>query len=225
MDVDPGITGFIIAVAVDGQLECPVSFNYLTGNADIKAPAGYQASLAAQTIAALYSGLLPGCQSGTGSATLAFNGSSNGYDRLPRTLAVDHLASPQDGNDSLLIINRFGGSTSRFTDRIGLLIGTIYDDAGNASDFTRDIPLRQYRNTLLGLYGQNLNSILPSGRKGWMKFSATQANDFALFGAVINVNSSGGQNPRSSFNGGQNLRALTFTSGVTLIISMRPPSC
>ncbi|HMV51378.1 MAG TPA: hypothetical protein PLD20_18320 [Blastocatellia bacterium] len=223
-DFDPGVTGFLIAVAVHPQLECPVGFNYLTGRADIKFTAGYQATLEAQTIAALFTGVMPGCQSGTGSATLLFNGSSNGYDRLPRTLVIDRLFSPAEGNDALLFINRLGGSTSRFTDRIGLLVGTLYDDAGNSFDFTRDIALRQYRSSVSALYSSNLGSALPAGRKGWMKFSATQSNDFALFGAVVNLNANS-QASRTVFSGGQNLRALTFTGGVTLTISMRPPSC
>lgn len=223
-DIDPGVTGFLIAVAVHPQLECPIGFNYLTGRADIKFTAGYQATLEAQTIAAQFTGVMPGCQNGTGSATLLFDGGSNGYDRLPRTLAIDRLFSPVDGNDALLFINRLGGSTSRFTDRIGLLIGTLYDETGTAFTFTRDIPQRQFRSSLSALYGQGLNAALPAGRKGWMKFSATQSNDFALFGAVVNLNANS-QASRTAFSGGQNLRALTFTSGVTLTISMRPPSC
>jgi len=225
-DFDPGITGYLIAVASDLQTECPLSFNFLTGSADIKRATGHQATLPAQAIAARFTGRLPGCVSGTGPVTLTFDGGANGYDRVPRVLMVDKIPSRADGNDTLFIVNRFGGNLLQGSDTIGFITGTLYDEAGNGYGFTRSAG-RQFRSTLTNDFPAttpSFETVIPAGRVGWMKFSTPASNEYALFGAIINANPNA-QTARAGFSGGYNLRALTLANSVTLTIPFLQPAC
>src|SRR5262245_15672406 len=40
-DIDPGVTGYLLAVAVDGNTGCPFSFNSLSGDATVKLASGH----------------------------------------------------------------------------------------------------------------------------------------------------------------------------------------
>ena len=102
-DLDPNVTGYIIAVAVDSQ-GCPINFNYLIGDEYVKFQTGHAANLGAEAFAMLSN--LPSC-SGATSATINFDGVS--YSRVSRVLAADNLPSIADGNDSIIIVNRLGG--------------------------------------------------------------------------------------------------------------------
>ncbi len=59
-DEDPGIQGYLIAIAADGANGCPRSFNFLIGDAFIKAGT-HQANLGAEAFSALYQGHHPDC--------------------------------------------------------------------------------------------------------------------------------------------------------------------
>src|SRR5262245_37243078 len=91
-DVDPGVSGYIVAVASDGLAGCPVAFNFLIGDEYVKLSTGHQANLGAEAFAALYNGVLPGCDFNSTSASLNFNGVVGlGYNRAPRVLALDNF--------------------------------------------------------------------------------------------------------------------------------------
>src|SRR5581483_9172805 len=107
-DIDPGTTGYVIAVAVDAT-GCPVDFNRLIGDEYVKFQSGHAANLAAEAISAIAGGL-PACSASSATATLAFNDVS--YNALPRVLAVDNITSQLDGNSTMLIVDRIGGSLS-----------------------------------------------------------------------------------------------------------------
>jgi hypothetical protein len=47
-DLDPGTTGYLVAVASDPTTGCPVNFNFLVGDAYIKLTSGHQANLGAE---------------------------------------------------------------------------------------------------------------------------------------------------------------------------------
>ncbi len=53
---DPGITGYLIAIAADGVIGCPTSFNFLIGSEYVKFSEGYFGSLGAEAFAALFAG-------------------------------------------------------------------------------------------------------------------------------------------------------------------------
>ncbi len=224
-DVDPGITGFIVAIASDSILGCPVSFNFLIGDEYVKLSSGHQANLGAVAFAALYNGVLSGCDSNSVTATLNFNGVvGSGYNRAPRTVAVSSILSRVDGNDTLLIVNRFGGNLATGVASIGAIFGILYNDAEDPASFTFTAGC-QLRNILSNSFPRTVprfETLIPSGRTGWMKFWAT--SDVGLLGAVINYND-GDDRHDDAFNGGRNLHYLTLTDSASYIIPVFPPSC
>ncbi|MEK7413852.1 MAG: HYR domain-containing protein, partial [Planctomycetota bacterium] len=56
-DLDPGVTGYLVAIAVDGVRGCPTNFNYLIGDEYVKFTTGHSANLGAEAISALAGGL------------------------------------------------------------------------------------------------------------------------------------------------------------------------
>ncbi|MGH9802414.1 MAG: hypothetical protein ACRD82_18775, partial [Blastocatellia bacterium] len=97
-DVDPGIRGYIVAIAVSGVTGCPVSFNFLIGDEYFKAVGGYGANLGAVAFSALFTDGLPGCDANSVTAVVNFTGAAGGYNLLPAVLAVDSVGSRADGN-------------------------------------------------------------------------------------------------------------------------------
>src|SRR5581483_5528897 len=130
-DTDPGVTGYVIAVAVDSQ-GCPIDFNRLIGDEYVKFQSGHAANLAAEAISALAGGL-PFCTAASDTAVLAFDGVS--YNMLPRVLAVDNLASALDGNSTLLIADRIGGDLRSSLSIIGTMAGIVFDQLENPFSF------------------------------------------------------------------------------------------
>lgn len=216
-DIDPGVTGFIVALATD-ENGCPKGFNYLTGRAEIKLATGHQATLPAQAMATYYSGVLPGCNGNATTATLRFDG--NSYDRLPRVLALDKIGSRADGNDTLVVINRVGGNVSFRTGTIGYFKGVMYEEGGGSYEFTDSHGRTQYFVRLsdaLPIFAETkFERLVPAGARGWMKFWAQ--NDYGLFGALFTRNANG-------FNGAQNLRVLSLTDSATLTVPIIQAGC
>src|SRR5262249_32371060 len=100
-DLDPGTTGYIVAIASD-MTGCPSNFNYLVGDAYVKLATGHAANLGAEAFQALAGGL-PSCNTDSVTVRLKFDGIS--YNRLPRVVAVDNIPATADGNDTLLVLN------------------------------------------------------------------------------------------------------------------------
>jgi hypothetical protein len=90
-DVDPGVTGYLVVVAINSTTGVPINFNNLCGEADVKLNTGHRASFKAQAIAAIN---LPAFGIGV-PATLNFDGSA--YNRMPRALAINKIRSRLDG--------------------------------------------------------------------------------------------------------------------------------
>src|SRR6185436_19230558 len=81
-DVDPGVTGYIVAFAADGN-GCPLAFNWLIGDEYVKFTTGHAANLGAEAFAALFNGTLPGCDANSTTASIDFNGVVGaGYNRV-----------------------------------------------------------------------------------------------------------------------------------------------
>lgn len=211
-DVDPGVTGYVVAVATDDR-GCPISQNDLIGESFIRFERGHSANLTAMGIAALPGGL-PACTASSSTATLFFDGVS--YNALPRTMAVDSLPSRANLNETLLVVNRLGGDLTSGATRLDSLAGVLFDDVEMAQSFT--LPAGSCQ--LIGMLGNNFprtapryDSVIPAGRTGWLKLY--QVAEGAISGAVINHSADG-------FSGGHNLHALTTTTTASFTIPVFP---
>ena len=226
-DFDPGNTGYLVAVAVDQNNGLPTTFNELIGDEFVKFASGHQANLAADAVAA--SMMFPGgTNPNVTTTTLRFDGSN--YNRLARVVGIDNIASPNDGNSTMLIVNRVGGDFTLSGALLGGITGLLYDDAENAFSFTANQGLCQYRKVLDNTFPRTFtpfNRVIPAGRSGWMKFwgvDDARGSDKALFGSVINFNANAGSSP-SAFNQGHNLHKLTLTDKATIVIPVFVPTC
>lgn len=221
-DLDPGNSGFMMAMAVECETGLPMAFNCLIGEEYVKFASGHQANLGAEAVSATM--MFPaGTDANAPIATLKFDGMS--YNRLPRVLAADNIPSPADGNATMLIINRIGGNMATSSATIGNVTGLLIDDTETSYSFTLNQGVCQYRKVLDNTFPRTLTPftrVLPAGRSGWMKFWAFE--DRALFGAMVNFNATAASNP-GAYNQGHNLRKLTLTDSTTLIVPIFIPSC
>ena len=221
-DLDPGVTGYLVAVAVNPS-GCPANFNALIGDAYVKFGTGHSANLGAIAISAL-PGLaeLP-CSFGTSSTTLQFDGVM--YQPLPRVLAADSLLDRQSGNDTMLIVDRIGGSLATGALRLGAVFGLLFDDSETAVSFSFTQNVCQFRSSLSNNFPRTTpryEQIIPAGRTGWMKFWSY--DDAAILGATINFSPNAAASA-GAFNQGHNLHALTLTTTASVTIPTFPPSC
>ncbi|MDX2033450.1 MAG: hypothetical protein SF339_22430 [Blastocatellia bacterium] len=221
-DLDPGSTGYIMAVSVDCETGLPNAYNCLIGDEFVKFASGHRANLGAEAISAVM--MFPGgTDPNVTSTTLRFDGMF--YNRLPRVLAVDNIASAVDGNSTLFILNRVGGNLAASGASIGNLAGIVYDDAETAYSFTANLGVCQYRTVLSNAFPRlqsTFNRAIPAGRTGWMKFWTLE--DRALFGAALNFTPNAAA-ASGAFNQGHNLHSLRLTEAATIEVPVYIPSC
>ncbi len=219
-DLDPGVAGYLIAVASDERLGCPVNFNYLAGDEFVKLAAGHAANLPAIAFAAL--GAVP-CDEQASTAELKFDGVQ--YNAAPRTLALANLPSPADGNVTLLILDRLSGNLATGLNTLGSITGVLYNDAEAPFSFEFSTTRRQFRAVINGAFPRTaprVPNIIPAGRSGWLKLA--RGSDGAFIGAALNFNPNSATNS-NAFNQGHNLHHLTLTTESSLIVPVFPPSC
>jgi hypothetical protein len=220
-EMDPGGTGYIVAVAVDNR-GCPVNFNNLIGDAYVKFPTGHSANLGAEAISALAGGL-PTCDANSETARLNFDGIS--YNRIPRILALDNIPSRGDGNDTLLVLNRIGGDLRSNADRLTNVFGVFYNDTEVGLSFSFNPNTCQFRSSFANNFPRitpRFETFVPSGRSGWVKLYSS--NDQGILGAAINFTPNPAANA-DAFNQGHNLHKLTLTSSASYTIPVFPPNC
>ncbi len=225
-DIDPGVKGYIVAVAVDGVLGCPVAFNWLIGDEYVKFQTGHAANLGAVAFAALYNGRLPGCDANSVTATIRFNGVvGDGYNRAPAVLALDNIGSRADGNDTMVIVNRVGGNLGIGASSLGTLFGLFYDDAENVLSFsvTGGCQLMSSVTNNFPRITPRFETFVPAGRTGWIKIY-NQTGSIAILGSAINLNANAASSA-GAFNGGHNLHHLTLNASDGYIVPVFPPSC
>lgn len=219
-DIDPGVIGYMVALAVDGVTGCPINFNYLMGDAHIKLASGQMASLSAVAVAA--QAATPASCAGL-TTLLSFDNVN--YNRLPRVLVAESIVSRVDGNDTLLVLNRVGGSLAPggIAASIGTLTGSLFNDVASEFPFSQGPFGAQLYSVLTNNFPATnppFQTAIPSSRTGWLKlFGAT---DIALLGAVINTNPNAGASA-GAFNYGQNLTHETLTSAATLTVPIGFP--
>ena len=206
-DLDPGITGYIVMVAVDGITGCPVNFNYLVGDVFVKLSNGLHGNLGAEAIAA-ESETPSICNEAAGLAILRFG---NGmYNRVPRVLAVDNFPAINDGYTSVVVVNRIGGSLQISTGSIGTIFGILYDDAENGLSFSLSAGCQR----VFGITDSDIRTAprpsvhVPANSSGWIKFWST--SDVGIMGAVITGHPAQAS-ARNAFTGARNLHKLRLT--------------
>jgi uncharacterized repeat protein (TIGR01451 family) len=220
-DLDPGTTGYIVVVAVDSQ-GCPTANNNLIGDEYVKIASGHAANLGAEAISALAGGL-PFCNASSSTAQLNFDGVS--YNRLPRVVALDNVASHADGNDTLLILNRIGGNLAVGASTLTSVFGVFYNDTETGVSFTFNPNACQFRSSINNNFPRitpRFDQFVPSGRSGWVKLYSS--NDQGILGSAINLNTNAGSQAQA-FSQGHNLHKLTLTTAASYIIPVFPPNC
>lgn len=233
-DLDPGVTGYVIALAIDGRTGCPISHNFLIGDVFVKFPAGHTGNLGAEAFAAQFD-QFTGCTPASSTATLYFDqpGTPDSYSMLPRVLEIDNLPDRAGGNNTLFIVNRIGGNMATGAGQIGTLTGLLFDDSENAYSFALTTGACQLRSTLSNTFPRTVpryETIIPAGRSGWMKFSAADPT-VGLLGATLNFNPNAGVTG-NAFNSGHNMHKLTLnntgagsTGAPNIVIPVFPPTC
>ena len=221
-DVDPGVTGFIVAVAVDRVTGCPINFNFLIGDEFVKLASGHAANLGAEAFAALAGGL-PVCNAASTTAVINFDGVS--FSPAPRVLALDNIPDRASGNDTMLVVNRVGGNLLTGASTLGSIVGTLFDEGERLFSFTFFSNTCQFRSSLSNSFPRTtprFETVIPARSSGWMKLSG--GSDIGLLGAALNFNPNAASD-HGAFNQGRNLHKLTLTTTASLTIPVFPPTC
>ncbi|NOT60559.1 MAG: hypothetical protein HOP19_10085 [Acidobacteria bacterium] len=217
-ELDPGVRGFLVAVAVDRVTGCPIKFNHLMGEAAIKLATGHRATLLAEGIRALRENPAE-CVGAMNAAELRFNGER--YDVLPRVLAIDSVGSIYDGISTMLVVNRIGGDWRDRAATTGVLFGLLYDDqgegvslqwGGNCQVMRPLFPLRPFPRLPPPF------EFIGFGHTGWLKFFDV-SHAGPLLGAVLVFNA----NENLSFSSGRNMHHLTYAASSAVTIPLSPP--
>jgi hypothetical protein len=191
--VDPSVTGYIIALAVN-EADEPLPFDHLLGTALIQLVSGHQATLGALAV------------------PIKSDGNGTGYAALPRQLALDQIPSPASGVKQMLIINRLDGSLTSLMYAIGRLQCEMFNPQGTRFSFLSRTYGPQARTFYYNLSGGTLTSsslfnFVPAGQYGWLRLRPTAAG--AITGAVLYFRDSGSTTVPAQ--GSYNLRHLTTT--------------
>lgn len=214
-DIDPGVSGYLVAVAVNRDTGLPVAFNCLIGDAYVKTASGHSANLGAEAYQALM--INPaGIDAAAPTATLNFDGMN--YSRMPRTLAVNSLYNAGSGSP-LLVVNRMGGNLGVSAASLGSAFGIVFDELETPYSFTFQGGC-QTRQAIANSFPRTtprIGNVIPVGSTGWMKLWAT--DDFAITGAILYPNVEQG-----TIGQGRNLHHLTYTNA-RMVVPIFPPTC
>ncbi|HWQ33110.1 MAG TPA: hypothetical protein VNQ79_09660, partial [Blastocatellia bacterium] len=219
-DIDPGIRGYVVAVAVDEQ-GCPIKWNYLIGDEYVKLQSGHAANLAAEGFAAILNDPT-GCNANSSTVPLRLDGVH--YNSAPRVLAVDNILSIRDANSTLLVINRLGGELNGNADSVGALFGLLFDGLEKAYSFTTSSARCQFINTLSTNFPRTtprLDTVIPVSQSGWMKLWSV--NEYGLIGSVLVFNPNAASNS-SAYSQGHNLHLLRLGGIAEYTFPVFPPN-
>ena len=222
-DIDPGVKGYIVAVAVDGVYGCPIRFNWLIGDEYVKFQTGHAANLGAVAFTRNSTPTTEECNSGSFTSVINFNGTD--YNCAPAVVALDNIGSRADGNDTMVILNRVGGNLGIGAASLGTLFGLFYDDAENVLSFsvTGGCQLMSSISNNFPRITPRFETFVPAGRTGWVKFY-NQTGQVGILGAAINLNANAASSA-GAFNGGHNLHHLTLVCNQAYTVPVFPPSC
>lgn len=217
-DLDPGVRGYVIAVATDLQGQ-PIQFNWLTGNVIIRQLASnngvsYNSMLGAVAIAKRKEGTVNNVN---GVAEMSFDDVN--YDRLPGQIAFDSVPSQVSAsNATTLSVYRpitdingaVPGASVQITGWGRNAQGQIVPSTGNLSSACySDVIMTTFR-----LQPTPISQLLPSGATTW--FSASSNDLLPLMGAQFNS---------GDFNSGSNARPLSFSAEYKIRITVSGVTC
>lgn len=193
-DFDPGVTGYLIALAVGGG---PTKFNWLIGDEYIRETDGRQANIQAIGIAKISD--QPVLDDGSGSAFLVFNGIQ--YEQLPAAIGLSSFNSQVTDSTQINLLTPTSNLALGTPPPSTRLFVIVYNDVETA--FSTSISVSCYSTFLLNslrITG-GLNTQIPAGRSGWIRFNGSGK---PIFGYA--------QNRGPVFNGGHNLHVLQLLS-------------
>lgn len=217
-NLDPGVTGFVVAVAVNGTTGCPIGTegNQLSGMVHVKRSDGFRGTLPAVAVAALYGGSIAGCSGASVTAGLPFDSTS--YNRLPQVVSIDNLPSRGDGKSTLLVADRMGGNLTGTVGPINRLFGTMYDDAENKVSWSLPAGGAQLAAVLqsgVPLTPPPFETFVPAGHTGWAKLRIYPGSTTPVLGAAFFTG------PTGSIN----LPASMLNVATTLTMPVNAPPC
>ena len=191
-DYDPGVQGYIVAVATNGGT--PAQFNNLIGTVYIRETDGRTAVLPAISFLKRSPGEIQPKQDG--SYSLLFNGIE--YEQFPSSVAISSFNSQVTDQGSLVLISPTSDLTFGAVNQISIFT-LLYDDTEKS--FSSSLQLRCYLySSLTNLFnrGGSITRQVPAGRTGWIRMSATSPliGSFIIRGPV--------------FSGGHNLHTLAL---------------
>jgi hypothetical protein len=210
-DVDPDVTGYVMAVAENAE-GLPISHNFLIGDLYFR-DAEKSVGLGAVGFAANWTAgtAIPAGTSANPTVTIPFNGQGGGYNRLPATVAMANFPSRAAGDRTMLILNSIGGDYSAEAGGgTRSVFGLLYDDMEQSQSFSLSFTC-QYARTLDDSNPRvvpRLSTVIPSGRTGWLKLYSPNSTQ-GLMGAMVVWNLTAGV----SNMGAHNLHHLTLTDG------------
>lgn len=205
-DVDPGVEGFMFAIATYGGI--PTGFNYLVGEAALYEIDGFEATLPALAIGKMTSGDVNLNEDQT--ATMLFDGCM--YERLPQVLAVPSFNSQVVFRTYVTLVSPPSSFLSNQVSATKIAATVTNDRVQVAST---NLTMRRFRQLALAeiRFNADLNLLVPANGTGWLKFQATEEQP--LLGALFN------KGPR--FKGGRNLAAVSLLKKFALTVPTDPP--
>lgn len=220
---DPGVTGYMIAVATDFE-GIPIRHNFLIGDVFVKFVTGHFANLAAEAISALISP--PAIISADGTvAFLVFNDVF--YNRLPSVLAASNIPARADGNDTIIVINHILGDLRIRALGIGPVFGILYDDAEQPHSFNGAAGCQGLArlDNVFPRTTPRFEVVIPAGQTGWLKIWGTIPGT-PILGAMINFNPNAAASA-GRYNSGHNLHKLKLENRAVpvILIPVFPSVC
>jgi hypothetical protein len=216
-DVDPGVTGYLIAIATDGSGR-PHNFNWLIGQAVIKQPTATGAAtavLGAYTVAKRREGALSA--DGNNLTEMIFDDLN--YDRLPAQLAFDSVPSQVSGaNTTQLSLFRplpnLAGGLANATVQI---TGAGRDSQNQSVTTSGNISLNCFAQPTvasLRLSPTNVTNLIPPGTTAW--FTASTVDLQPLLGVLLNT---------GEYNSGTVARALSYSAEYRIKVPVMTLAC
>lgn len=218
-DLDPGVKGYVMAVAIDSAGQ-PMKFNWLIGQALVRQTSSrgpYTAALNAVVVAKRTEGSV---SNNGGLAELIFN--DEVYDRLPAQIAFDNVPSQASGLNATKLVyyrpladlsaNTAGTASVQLTGWGSNTGSTTTFNPQNLSCFYGEVFVRNLRPT------GSADALIPLGTTGWIAASA--ADQLPLLGVLFNASATAGE-----FSSGANARPLKFSLEYRIRVPVAALSC